>query len=168
MKRLLEDAPHSKLLVSTRDQKLAEEVSPNCVMFGTLPSEGHTARKLLGQNAFDDEHKDILRRPDVEEYVTTILKVCAGHQLALCMAGRGLRTRRKRLKVIRKVFEVYTNQVKRHRRPRDAERSAQGYSQGLPYVLEASLAQCEQWAEKSMDNVDVWDLFCSLCLKGKW
>ncbi len=49
LKRLLVDAPHSKLLVSTRNQRIAEEVSSNCVMFGTLPSEGHTARKLLGQ-----------------------------------------------------------------------------------------------------------------------
>ncbi len=91
-KRLLRDAPRSKLLVSTRDQRIAEEVSMNYETFGTLSRHGSCARNLFGQIAFGEEYVEMLNRCDVLGYLETILNVCAGLQLALCISGRSLRT----------------------------------------------------------------------------
>ncbi len=58
-KRVLAYAPRSKLLVSTRDQEIAEKVSMNnCAMFGALPPHGPSARKLLCQVIFGNMHID--------------------------------------------------------------------------------------------------------------
>ncbi len=167
LKRLLRDAPRSKLLVSTRDKRIAEEVSMNYETFGILPSHGPSARSLLGQIAFGDEHIEIMNIPDVQGDVGAILKVCAGLQLALCMAGRALKTTIEDSGDIRKGFKVYASQVERDQRPDETERGAQLYNHGLSYIVVASLVQCEQWAEKSLKDVNVQDLFRSLCVLDK-
>ena len=167
LKQLLRYAPRGKLLISTRDKRIAEEVSMSYETFGTLPSHGPSARNLLGQMAFGEEHYELLKRPDVQNYFETILKVCAGLQLALCMAGRALRTERERLGDIRKVLEVYTSQLEYDQRPHETARSAQLYDQGLPYIVEASLVQCEQWAKKSLKKANVRDFFLALCVLEK-
>ena len=167
LKRLLRNAPGSKLLISTRDQRIAEEVSMSYETFGTLPPQGQSARNLLGQITFGAEHTERLKRTDIREYVETILKVCTGLQLALCMAGRTLRTAIERLGDVRMVFEDYSSQLERDQRPHEKGRSAQLYDHGLPHIVEASLVQCEQCAEKSLNNVNVRDLFYSLCVLEK-
>ncbi len=63
-----------------------EELSDSCEPFGTLPPRDPIARHLLGKVAFGDAHIEILGRPDIQEYIETILEVCAGLQLALCVA----------------------------------------------------------------------------------
>ncbi len=78
LKRLLVDAPRSKLLVSTRDQKIAKEVSENCVTFGTLLPHGPSARNLLGQFVFGETDIETLKKPDIQGYFEKILNVCAG------------------------------------------------------------------------------------------
>ncbi len=167
LKRLLEGAPRSKLLVSTRDQRIAEEVSTNCETFDTLLSDRPRARNLLGHITFGKEQVEVLSRPDIQSYTETILNVCAGLQIALCMAGRALRTEIRRLGDIRKVFEMYANQLEHDQRPDETQRGAQLYDHGLSYIVEASLVQCEQWAEKSRNKVNVQNLFRSLCVLEK-
>ncbi len=167
LKRLLKGAPRSKLLVSTRDQRIAEEVSINCETFDTLLSNRPRARNLLGRITFGKEQIEILSRPDIQGYVETILNVCAGLQIALCMAGRALRTEIRRVGDIRKVFEMYANQVEHDQRPDDTRRGAQLYDHGLPYIVEASLVQCEQSVKKSQNNVNVQNLFRSLSVLDK-
>ncbi len=166
LKRLLEDAPRSKLLVSTRDQRIAEEVSTNCERFDTLLSDRPRARNLLGQITFE-EQIEILERLDIQCHIETILNVCAGLQIALCMAGRALRTEIRRVGDIRRVFEMYASQVEHDQRPDETQRSAQLYDHGLSYIVEASLIQCERWAEKSRNKVNVRNLFRSLCVLEK-
>ena len=167
LKRLLEDAPRTKLLVSTRDQRIAEEVSINCETFDTLLSDRQSARNLLGHITFGKEQIEILERPEIQDNIETILDVCAGLQIALCMAGRALRTEIRRVGDIRKVFEVYASQVKHDQRPDETQRGAQLYDCGLSYIVEASLVQCERWAEKSLKKANVQDLFRSLCVLEK-
>ena len=167
LKRLLRFAPRSKLLISTRDKRIAEEVSMNYETFGTLPSHGPSARNLLCRIAFGDEHAKTLNRPDVLGDFETILNVCSGLQLALCMAGRALRTAIQELGDIQKGFEVYASQVQRDQRPDETERGAQLYDHGLTHIVEASLVQCELWATKSLKHVNVHDLFRSLCVLEK-
>ncbi len=167
LKGLLEDAPRSKLLVSTRDQRIAEELSINCETFDTLLSDRPRARNLLGHIVFGKEQIGKLERPDIQGYIETILNVCAGLQIALCMAGRALRTEIRRVGDIRKVFDMYASQVEHDQRPDEMQRGAQLYDHGLSYIVDASLAQCEQWNEKSVHKVNVQNLFRSLCVLEK-
>ncbi len=169
LKRLLVDAPRSKLLVSTRDQKIAEEVSTSCVTFGTLPPHGLRARNILGKHAFGEMPIDTLERPDIRGYVEKILNVCAGLQLALCIAGRALRIEIRRLGDIQNVFEVYTIQLERDQRPDETARGAQLYDHGLSYIVDASLIQCEQWAAESLKRGAFMTCFVPyVFLKNKW
>ena len=167
LKGLLEDAPRSKLLVSTRNQRIAEELSTNCETFNTLISDRPRARNLLGHITFGGEQIEILERPDIQDHIEVILNVCAGLQIALCMAGRALRTEIRRVGDIRKVFEMYASQVEHDQRPDETERGAQLYDHGLSYIVEASLVQCERWAEKSLKKVNVHNLFRSLSVLEK-
>ncbi len=167
LKRLVEDAPRSKLLVSTRDQRIAEELSINCETFDTLLSDRPRARNLLGHITFGGEQIEVLERPDIQGHIETILNVCAGLQIALCMAGRALRTEIRRVGDIPKVFEMYASQVVHDQRPDETERGAQLYDHGLSYIVEASLVQCERWAEKSLKKVNVHNLFRSLSVLEK-
>ncbi len=89
--KLMKYAPRSKMLISTRDQRIAEEITMNCETFGTLYPQEAEAQRLFGRIAFDEKHTQILNRNDIQNYLQTILEVCAGLQLALCMPGRVLR-----------------------------------------------------------------------------
>ncbi len=148
--------------MSTRDQRIAEELSIDCETFDTLLSDRPSARNLLGHIAFGREQIEILSRPDIQSQIEKILDVCAGLQIALCMAGRALRTEIRRVGDIPKVFEGYASQVEHDQRPDETQRSTQLYDRGLSYIVEASLVQCEQWAEKSLNKVNVQNLFRSL------
>ncbi len=55
LKDLLINAPHSKLLISTRDKMIARNLSKNKEQFGTLPPQGQSARNLFGRIAFGDK-----------------------------------------------------------------------------------------------------------------
>ncbi len=66
------------------------------------------------------------------------------------MAGRALRTAIEEFDDVQKGFQVYTSQLERDQRSDDTESSAQLYDYGLSHIVEASLVQCEQWAEKTM------------------
>ncbi len=167
LRQLVRDSPDSRLLVSTRDLKIAKEVSSDFETFGPLLSEKERARNLLCQVAFGKGHNEKLKELDIEGYVTSILNICAGLQLALCMAGHALGCIVGELKDIEKGFEVYARQLERDKLPDDEESSAQLYDHALSYIVEASLVQCEQWAENSLPNVNVQSLFRSLCVLEK-
>ncbi len=167
LKRLVRYAPRSVLFISTRDNRIAEEVSMSHETFGTLHSNRPSSRNLFGKIAFGDRYYEVMEKSDVLGYVRTILEVCSGLKLALCMAGRALRTAIEEFGNIQKGFHFYASQVERDQRPDNAERGAQLYDHGLSYIVEASFIQCGQWAEKSQKTVDVYDLFRSLCVLEK-
>ncbi len=84
------------------------------------------------------------QQPDIPGYIETILNVCAGLQIALCMAGRALRTEIRRVGGIRREFEMYVSQIEHDQRPDETQRGAQLHDRGVLYIVEASLVQCEQ------------------------
>ncbi len=117
--------------------------------------------------AFGKEQIEILERPEIQSHIETILNVCAGLQIALCMAGRALRTEIRRVSAIRKLFEMYACQIEDDQRPDETQRGAELYDYGLTYIVEASLVQCERWDEKSRKKVNVQNLFRSLSVLQK-
>ena len=81
LKHLLRDAPLSKLLISMRDQRIAEEVSLNYETFATLAYQGPSSRNLLGQISFEEEHVAILRKLVFKATFKRILESAQGYSL---------------------------------------------------------------------------------------
>ena len=84
--KMLQDAPNSGLLISTRDRTIARAVSGSPVTFECVEPEGSRARKILGKAAFGGNCEEIISNWDAESEYVEILKVCAGLPLALGIA----------------------------------------------------------------------------------
>ena len=72
--KMLQDAPNSGLLISTRDRTIARAVSGSPVTFECVEPEGSRARKILGKAAFGGNCEEIISNWDAEsEYVEILL-----------------------------------------------------------------------------------------------
>ena len=173
LKKVLWDAPKSELLILTRDWTISEEVSGSAVSFECVQQEGWRARNILGKVAFGDNCEEIISNLGAESEYVEILKVCSGLQLALGIAGSGLREyygdSRDENGREDPSFTVrnYWKGLKIGRLDHLEGENIYYHRNGLKYAVEASFKSCEVWWRSGGPNYEMTCLFRSLNILEK-
>ena len=167
LKDLLREAPKSGLLISTRDRTIAKAVSSSPVSFECVDPEGSKAKEILGRAAFGDNWQKIMLGWNAESEYVEILKVCAGLPLALGIAGSGVNADYEDSKDASFSVKNYWSRLDKDVLNQLQNANIEYHSDGLKYVVEASLKSCEAWGRSGGRNYDMRRLFCSLCILEK-
>ena len=170
LKKMLRDAPKSGLLISTRDRMIAHAVSSSPVSFECVEPQGSRAREILGRAAFGVDWQQITSNWNAESEYVEILTVCAGLPLALGIAGSGLNVdyedsrNRKGRKNPSFAVRNYWYGLKRGSLKHLRATKTSYHTDGLKYVVQASLKSCKAWGRREGRNYDMGRLFRSLCI----
>ena len=167
LKKMLRFAPHSTLLISTRDRAIAQAVASLPVSFEALEPHGSKAKEILGTAAFGREWEQVTCDWEAESEYKQILGVCAGLPLALGIAGRGVKIDFEDSEDPPFAVQNYWKGLQEGGLDHLQGMNAEYHADGLKYVVQASLKLCEVWGRAGERDFDMRRLFRSLCVLEK-
>lgn len=166
LKQLLADAPESFMLVSTRDQSIAEEAGAYEQFWSREPC-GVISREMLFTSAGIQDQGEQLTQED-ESMISKILERCAGVPLTISVAGRAIASLYNSIGSWRETLQQFESSLAYNKR-RVADRDLPNYP-NFDSTIRSSLLVADHWSRMYFASESIpscQTLFGRLCVLTK-